>query len=352
MIVTSKMLKKAAKKTATRKVKRPVASVPKSVTAPVAVSRKIRTGQPRVISTSTGDIRVVHREYIRDIPGSVAFAATELPINPGQSQLFPWLSTLASRFESYRFQKLRFALNTLAPTSATGTVALAVDYDAADAAPTSKLQAMSYRSSVRDAPWKDLDFESNPQDLHRANNLYVRTVSALPANLDIKTYDVGNLFVVTQGQAGVTAVSELYVEYDVQLITPQIDSLGATTAARVSGTAGLSATVLFGTNASIDPDSTLALSVNAAGSIVTFLQDFTGLVICELTGTGLSTFTYGSSTATINSLNTSAGTNNTYLIGVFHVSAQAGQTLQLGLTLTTFTAAIHIFTAFPFSILT
>jgi hypothetical protein len=353
MIVTSKMLKKAARRTATRKVKgaRSVKAVAKTM-APVATARKISTGKPRVSSTATGDIRVVHREYVRDIPGSVGFTATSFPVNPGQSALFPWLSTLASRFESYRFLRLRFALNTMSTTAATGSVALALDYDAADAAPTSKLQAMSYRSSVRDAPWKDLDFESTSEDLRRANNLYIRTLAVLPANLDIKTYDTGNLFVVTQGQAGTTAVSELYVEYDVQLITPQIDSLGATTVARVNGSTGLSSTVLFGTSPVIDADSTLAVSVNAAGTILTFLQDFNGLAISSIAGTVLSAMTTGSSTATVSAFTASAGTNNTVLITVNYIAAQAGQTYQLGITQTTITAASHTFVAAPNAIVT
>jgi hypothetical protein len=58
------------------------------------------------------------------------------------------------------------------------------------------------------------------EDLHKAKTNYVRP-GPQPANTDIKTYDVGNLFVVSQGvTTSLATCGELYVEYDIILKTP------------------------------------------------------------------------------------------------------------------------------------
>jgi hypothetical protein len=314
------------------------------VTAPVAMSRRVKTSAPRITTKSNGDIHVHHREYVQDLAGSVAFASTSLPINPGQVLLFPWLSQIAQRYESYRFNSLRFCLETTSPTTATGSVILAVDFDAADDAPVSKIQAMSYRSSVRGAPWDALEQNLLPEDLHKLPMNYVRTTVSLPANLDIKTYDIGNLIMITQGQAGTSSVSELYVEYDVNLITPQIDA--STNGFFISGSAGLTAVVGFGTNAAIDAQSTVPISINTAGDTLTFLSNFSGVITAIYTGTVLGPVATVGSTATIDAGYHSAGTNNTAYMVLYRIVASPGQTLKVQLTETTFTGALYLGTVF------
>jgi hypothetical protein len=44
------------------------------------------------------------------------------------------------------------------------------------------------------------------------------------ASTDIKTYDVANFFIATNGQAAPSDIGELYVEYDVELLTPQLNN--------------------------------------------------------------------------------------------------------------------------------
>lgn len=316
------------------------------VSAPVATSRRVGTRSAKIMQGSKGDIRVSHTEFVKDILGSAAFTATSFPINPGQGQLFPWLSSIAQRYESYRFNSLCFELNTVSSTATTGTVMLTVDFDAADAAPTSKVQAMSYRSSVRDAPWKDLSQRLLPEDLHRLPMNFVRTTTALAGNLDIKTYDIGNLFVITQGQASAAAVSELYVTYDVSLITPQLEDSGS--GSRLYGSAGLSATSFVGTNTVLDPQSTIPLSWDAAGETVTFLAPFSGYVTIYATGTVITGIATAGSTATVAAMYNSAGTNNTKYIQVLRVTATtAGQTLMAQVANTTFTSSYVLFLTGP-----
>lgn len=294
--------------------------------APLSQQRRVKSTAPNMTTSpgERGSVRVRHREYIQDVNGSVAFAVTSLPLNPGMSTCFPWLSEMAQLFESYRFRGLRFVYETQKSASTNGTVLMSVDFDAADSAPTTKQQIMSYEGAVRSGVWQECRYDAKPSSLHKFGPQKFVRGAALAANQDIKTYDAGNLYIATQGCADATAIGELYVEYDVDLVTPQIQSSTPSGGARVSGTAGLSTTVLFGTNAVVDADSTLSITVNGAGTTVTFNQAFEGIASCNCVGATCNTIAAGAGTATAVVQGTnSAGTNG---LAVVYITATAGQT--------------------------
>jgi hypothetical protein len=165
-----------------------------------------------------------HREYVGDIAAGTgtptSFNVSAFVINPGQQATFQWLSRLAANYESYKFESLSFCYETEAPTTLGGTLLLAVDYDASDAPPGSKQQAMAYRSSVRSPPWSPVKFQATREDLAKFKTNFVRT-AAQPSGTDIRTFDIGNLFVISQGVSTASAtLGELYVEYAVRLMTP------------------------------------------------------------------------------------------------------------------------------------
>lgn len=223
--------------------------------APVALTKVVKTQRPKVRSKANGDVRAVHREYIGEVMAEGSspslFKVQSFPINPGQAAVFPWLSKVAQNFESYSFRKLRFLYETEAPSSLGGTLVLAVDYDASDPAPISKQQALAFRSSIRSAPWNPCCFEADPEDLHKLKTNYVRP-GAQPVNTDIKMYDIGNLSVITQGvSTGGATCGELYVEYDVDLITPVYEvvptsSTVSATTVTVADPFGTAGTVISG----------------------------------------------------------------------------------------------------------
>jgi len=194
----------------------------KRVTVPSAIGNLVKTSTPDLQSSFTGDgrVRIRHREYIADIAGSVAFASTTFVVNPGISASFPWLSVIAANYESYKFNKLCFQFSTEKPTSVGGSLLMAIDYDANDAAPTTKSEIMAYHNAVRCPVWSQTDYVSDKPDLNKLPQHYIRSTTV--SGTDLKTYDVGNLFVCTSGCADTSAMGELYVIYDVELITPQL----------------------------------------------------------------------------------------------------------------------------------
>jgi len=197
----------------------PVQSQQRVSLAPVAKATAVTSRTPSITNSNNG-VRIRHREYILDFLGSAPFTVVEaLSLQPGDPGTFPWLSAIAHRYETYSFESLSFHYKTTSATTQAGTMLMAIDFDAADAAPVSKQQAMSYASSVRMAPWQDASIHVKKADLQKKSCYYVRSTTV--ANTDIKTYDLGNLFLMAENSD--KGSGELYVEYDVHLQTPQLE---------------------------------------------------------------------------------------------------------------------------------
>lgn len=259
--------------------KRPVErnqSVLKS--APTAQARVRKSADPVMkMVNGRGDCRIIHREYIQDIVAQAAapslFNVSSFPINPGQAATFPWLAALASRYESYRFRSLRFCYESEAPTSLGGSVIISLDYDSQDPAPLTKQQAMAYRNAVRSAPWEEVSHVSSQEDLNKQKSYFVRP-GAQPAGTDSRLYDTGNAFVATQNITTASAVcGELYVEYDVDLMTPVLENI-STSGYLYSNSAALTAAAPM--IVTINGSGALALSVDATNTIVTVVGTTVG----------------------------------------------------------------------------
>lgn len=195
----------------------------KANSAPVSINVTTKKGTPTVKSTARG-ITVTHKEYIGDFTSNGAsFAVNNYNVNPGLSGTFPWLSAIANRYESYLIDDLRFIYEPICPTTTAGSILMAMDYDAADSAPSNKVTIMSYTSATRTSPWNRTVFAAKRSDLHKFGvQRYVRSTT-VPTGTDVKTYDVGNFFLASQGTpAGPTALGEIYVSYTIRLMTPQI----------------------------------------------------------------------------------------------------------------------------------
>jgi hypothetical protein len=191
------------------------------IVAPVAKTTRVTMPQPQFKSLPNGNIRVKHSEYISEIFGSVDFNSNKFVVQPGFQQTFPWLALMAPLYESYVMKSLKFSFLTEKSTLTNGTLMMAVDYDPQDDAPLNKTSLMSYSGAVRSAPWSDCHYNCSTQAMNKITEKFIRIGSV--ANSDIKTFDIGNLFVATQGNADTSALGELHVSYEIELRTPQLD---------------------------------------------------------------------------------------------------------------------------------
>jgi hypothetical protein len=252
-----------------RKTSRGGGNNERSVEAPAALG-SVRGARRAEITTASnsGDlrIRVKSCEYVADITGSVNFAVQQFNVNPGLALLFPWVSQLANLYESYKCHGLRFLFRTESPTSQAGKVMLMVDWDANDSAPLSKTAMMQERTKADGPTWSNFDLRCDPQDLLKfGTQRYVRQ-GLNPAGSDIKTYDVGVLNVATQGCTNTPVVGEIWVEYDIEFMTP--NTAPVPNSVNIAGGGSISSAAVLGTAPVIT--GTLPVSVNSTGEIVTF----------------------------------------------------------------------------------
>lgn len=315
--------------------------VARSERAPVAIGNKTYQSGPRYLNKGE-NFCVSHREYIADITGSTsAFAVSAaFPLNPGMASTFPWLSQIASRYESYKFIKCKFLFKTERPTTESGYVALVPDFDASDPQPTSKSNAFQYESTAKSAPWENVTTNLRGSDLSKRKTYYVRQ-GALNPNESIDLYDTGNLFVCVGGNSGAVTLGELWCEYEVCFMTPQIDSNYTVSSAKSIGAVAQTPALPLGTTpvSTFGKDAFFTYDPSGGSSVLLFNRAYQGLFELQVAGTGLTSFGFGG-TAAITIAGSSTNSGGTLIVGSVIVQALPGQTLALGASGTTVTAAI------------
>jgi hypothetical protein len=217
--------------------------------APVAEGTKMSSTKPVFMRKSHDEQRIVHREKIAKLvtPGSGVFTIlASIALNPGIQTSFPWLSNEAAGWEYYRFNRVRAIWVPTSGTQVAGDIIMAPDYDAADAAPLGETAMSSYTDAEEANVWArfacDMESDLLNSDVRRK---YVRT-GALAPNLDIKTYDSGNLFVASTDDASANT-GKLWIEYDVTLYDPHVPPGGFQAAGTMQGAGGsLAAATPFG----------------------------------------------------------------------------------------------------------
>lgn len=182
-------------------------------------------------SNKTRSITVANEEFIS--PVTVAnqpnFNVTAYAINPGQAPTFPWLSKQAAQWEKYEFKYLEFfykrEVSEFATAGSAGKVIMSADFDASDNPPTTKQQMEDTQPHRDGMPCENISLVLPKGQMNPRGSIarYVRP-GALAGNADIKTYDVGNLFVATQGIPANAEVGELRVKYVVQFSVPVLES--------------------------------------------------------------------------------------------------------------------------------
>ncbi len=308
-----------------------------------------------VIVASRDTCRIVHRELVGNLTGSVAFAVAQtFALNPGLAASFPWLATQAQGWQAYRFNKLKYCYYTRTGSNIPGSVALVPDYDAADPAPATEQIASSYEDVAEDAPWKDIECNLRVRAMDTLGPRHFVRTGALAANQDLKTFDVGQLFVCTVDG---TAVSwgKLWVEYDINFYTPQLQPTGLAPQSATMTAGG-------GTIAAATPFGAVPVSVNsavtltgAATNVITVTGLVTGLeyqMDSCITGTVISAITYstpvGWTSKTVRFFGFPAAATSGAISSTFTATATTA-TIVLTITATTVTNSTVVVTLIPTS---
>lgn len=245
--------------------------------APVAISTR-RTGASAKITQRSTGVTVSHRTFLGPVTNFLAYTPASYSLNPGLASTFPWLSKIASRYDKYRFTRLRFEYRSVAATSTAGVAMMSFDYNALDPLPSSKLIQSQTIPNAENNVWVNNDLVV-PTD---ATWRFVRQ-AGIP-NSDLKTYDLGNM-VISTIYGGGTITGELYVEYTVELDKP---SEPQALASRLTATAPLVASpinvaptitgipvysVLSASALTMEASGTFLVSMYAAGTAITGLAN-------------------------------------------------------------------------------
>jgi hypothetical protein len=220
----------------------------------------IKSGQvPDMHSTSQSTI-VRHKEYIADVVSSAtpgAFNSSSFSINPGLPGTFPWLSGIADQYQEYTFKGLLFEFKSSSAdaiasstNTALGTVIMTTRYNPLLPAPTGKIDALNEYFTSDAKPSEDFChfIECDP----RENPFNVQYVRDGPVPGNIQNYDLGELYVCTQGMQGASNVcGEIWASYEVELRKPIVtDNIVISSNSQFSSyaTAGISTSQYFGTS--------------------------------------------------------------------------------------------------------
>ncbi len=289
-----------------------------------------------------GGRTLVFTEFLTDVYGSVAFTLQSFPLNPGISTVFPWASKMAPLYEMYRFKRLSFKYAASQATSKIGVVIMSTDYDAAEPAPINKQQIMDYVGASRGQSWTDFEHRCKIGSMNAYKKRYVRRGS-LSANQDIKTYDSGTFYLATVGQDNTDQIGELYVSYEVEFFTPQLDSPNELLGGRVIGSVASSATTnLLGTAATLD-GSASGITVDSNG-VVTFQSNAQVLATLNVQGTTLGTIDLPAGWSASSNVTTTTATTRTFLKYVSRGETLGPLTISAGAT---FTSVLLLLTVAP-----
>lgn len=189
-----------------------------------ALNKRLTNNAPVAISTRNSNTgkdyyRTNGKERVSNVSAlNIGFNIVDVFINPANSPLFPWLSGIAKKYDLYHFKRLKFSYVPSLPTSEEGNVYIGLDYNTLDPPPSSSSELCQLSHWTMNVVWKPSNLTI---DLNGLGWQYTR--SGPVANADYKTYDIGRLFVATEGISYTGTVGYIEVDYDVEFKRRQPD---------------------------------------------------------------------------------------------------------------------------------
>lgn len=180
-----------------------------------------------------GYMRVKHREFIMDVDTSTLAQIDEFGLNPQNSVLFPWLSSIAGNFEQWIphgivFEFVSTSGNAVSSTNASlGSISMATYYLAQSYPFQSKKQLLNHFFAVSSRPSANMmhAIECAPED--RQTHIYNTFANGNPAITegDDRLYYLGTTTLWRQGAQSTYTAGELWITYDISLLKPRIQGL-------------------------------------------------------------------------------------------------------------------------------
>lgn len=242
--------------------------------APVAINRSSH-------QTGRTTMRYKECERVATVPGSSSFGIVgNLACNPGLPGSFPWLSGHAALYDKYKVHKLVYRYKNLKGTGSDGNILMSFDYDTLDAAPSSAVAMTQSTAWIDGSPWRIFE-------LHVATDgrkLFTR--SGAVSSSDLKTYDMGRLFLAAEGCADTSDHGYLEVEYDIELFDKAPLDAGASPSSSAVSQFNLSANEVSPTYVGYDEEIVNGIGITNTAGVFSDFPDGLYIVTYDITSSG------------------------------------------------------------------
>ncbi len=231
------MNKTNTSKKISKKIKQPKPILFKQTTKPMTIPAAVNYNKRPMLKAS---VELMNREYVTTLTGSSSTFAMlgssamfpGYDLNPSNSQLFPWLSQIATGYEKYRFESIGFELIPRNSTASQGTVYMAFDYDWDDTPATTSSELMVNHGSVSANVWAPVVMFI---DTNRLNmDVPYRYVADVPRQTNSQRMVYGGFLMVAIAGAPLTVTFDLFVQYRVKFDLPALHSTTSTATSTLS----------------------------------------------------------------------------------------------------------------------
>lgn len=209
------------------------------ISVPASAGTIVGSPNPKVTTRPNGEVMIEFQEMMRGVTTSATFSAVQVRCAPFS---VPWMGGLAPNFSKWRWNYLQFIYIPGCATSVSGSIAMSLQFDVPDTAP-SDLQNMSFMKGFVTVPyWAGVEGASCLNsykrqcagaclvnvDVNRSTKQWYPYIKATDFTTLITTdAPAGNIYVpstlvvaTTGGPETSVSAGAIYVKYSVTLIEP------------------------------------------------------------------------------------------------------------------------------------
>lgn len=261
------------------------------VSAPVSRGMVGGNNQAQFSSLPNGSIRVRHREFITNIDTSQnSTAMLALPLNPGDSTTFPWLSLMAANYDRWEPVRIALSYEPFTATTTAGSVSAFIDYDPNDEAPVNKAALLNSMGAKRSPIWSNFNVPMARSEITKDKHLFTRIASRGAYTGNLRLSDAGTAFVAVTDSDYVGDVGEMWIDYEILLHVPALSKSDPMASRRLTQDAdsrhplGTTDTTTSDAGSAVDYETFAASNDpdDEDGSVIKFKQDFVGQVRINL----------------------------------------------------------------------
>lgn len=169
-------------------------------------------------------IRVCHTELLATVNNTIGTGFNVQHRDAIQPGTFRWLGPIAQRYEQYRVHKLKFTYLPSVPTTDAGNCIIMFDADVKDTVPSGLNVMLQSQFSTLTPVWKTASIVIKDEGILNPVRRHYTRGAEPPTPYDHKTYDVGQMFVATDGASTSPGTKgHIMLEYDLTLYNPGIN---------------------------------------------------------------------------------------------------------------------------------